>query len=325
MAAEGIDVALLASLTQFGRRGAAIRETFLTPTIGDARTVAVLSEPAVGTPPLGWVFCHSLGLEQGYVEPLEVDLARALAAGSSRVLRFYCQGYGDSERLDEQPTLATHLRDTRDAVRVLQELGAARIGLVGTRFGGAVAALVAEEVDAGALVLVEPVVDGHAYLKNLVRMDAMSELALRSQVDGWGYGAWRGQRRADARPAPADPHPGAVELDGAFLDAAAVEEIEALRLTDALGTFAGASLVVQVARTARPRADLSLLAEHLRSRGGACTLETIALAAGEAPIGAPRYVGRGDDPDGVLKRDIQAQLSARLVSATSAWAATIPL
>src|SRR3954469_17569395 len=138
----GVDYAFLDSLRSTEHRSLGIRETFVTPDIGGAPSVGVLAEPLERPVAyLGWVVCHSQGLEQRYVEPLEVDLARGLAARGFRVLRFYCQGYGDSFTLDVQPALSTHLSDTYEAVELVRDLGASKLGFIGSRYGAAVAAL----------------------------------------------------------------------------------------------------------------------------------------------------------------------------------------
>ncbi|MDX6514535.1 MAG: uncharacterized protein QOH73_201 [Gaiellaceae bacterium] len=318
-APDGADHALLQSLRSHEHATLGIRETFLTPEIGGAPTVAVLAEPLGAASELAWLVCHSQGLEQRYIEPLEVEIARTLAARGFRVLRFHCQGYGDSATTDPSTSLASHLRDTTQAVDLLRELGGAKLGFVGGRFGGAVAALMAERCAADALVLWDPVVTGKGYLRNLLRQDAIAALTQQSFLDGWSYGKWDGQRRGAGDRAEQLESSRGADLDGLTLSGPAVDELVRLDLTQDLHAFDGAALVVQVSRATTIRPELRKLEEHLTSIGATCTLETAAPAAGEAALGSPRYVARGDDPDGRLKRDLQAQLSQRLIGLTADW------
>src|SRR5207302_100678 len=127
-------------------------------------------------------------------------LARSLSALGFRVLRFHCQGYGDSELLDEKVTLSTHLRDTLDAVGLLRELGDGTIGLAGARFGGAVAAVAADRIGAVGLMLWEPVVAGKAYADSLIRQEVISALHMRALLDHASMFALVGKNGAAAAP-----------------------------------------------------------------------------------------------------------------------------
>ena len=64
----------------------------------------------------------------------------------------------------------SHLAEAADAVRVLvEETGVERVGVVGSRFGATVAALLAERLELPAAILIGPVVAGRAYAAGLVR------------------------------------------------------------------------------------------------------------------------------------------------------------
>src|SRR5262245_47796987 len=92
-----------------------IAEEFLQPTLGEGRTVAVLSRPVGAVRRLGWVICHSCALEQVHLARLEVVVARALSAAGFPVLRYQSQGYGDSEGTDDIG-LASHIEAATGAV-----------------------------------------------------------------------------------------------------------------------------------------------------------------------------------------------------------------
>ena len=112
------------------------------------------------------------------------------------MLRFQSQGYGDSQHTDLRPEVATHLSDTIDAVTALRSLSGVRdIGLVGSRFGAAIATLAAGPARASYLALVDPAVSGRRYIRNLMRARAIVELTT---------GHPESQPTMDDTPEPAD-------------------------------------------------------------------------------------------------------------------------
>src|SRR5439155_5056830 len=111
--------------------------------LGGGSTIAVLSRPLAPAHPIGWVVCHSFGLEQINLDQLDVIVARTLAAAGFTCLRFHAQGYGESEL--REVTLEGHVDGALDAVNLLlREPGVGRVGVMGARFGAVVAARAAE-------------------------------------------------------------------------------------------------------------------------------------------------------------------------------------
>ena len=94
------------------------------------------------------------------------------------VLRFDCRGCGDSEGDFETVTLSAHLSDIRRAVDILQEkCRTESIGLLGLRFGAALAAAVAAKDNrVKLLVLWSPVMNGNRYFQFLVQSQMAHEL-----------------------------------------------------------------------------------------------------------------------------------------------------
>src|SRR5205823_5877198 len=117
-----------------------------------------------------------------YMQSVEVMTARRLAATGFCVLRFHAHGYGDSDGSTDEVSLASQIRDAIDAVRELKAVARpSTVGLIGGRFGGTVAALAADRAGAEALVLWDPMVDGHAYAQSLLRLSVVSELAQKGR------------------------------------------------------------------------------------------------------------------------------------------------
>src|SRR5439155_191024 len=127
--------------------------------------VAVLSRPLERRRAVGWVICHSFAQEHYRLYRTDVAVARALASTGFLVLRYHGQGYGDSEGRMEDITLSSHLADARDAVRTMREQGLEAVGVIGTRFGGTIAAMVADELGAHALAVVDPVMSGREFMR----------------------------------------------------------------------------------------------------------------------------------------------------------------
>jgi alpha/beta superfamily hydrolase len=118
---------------------------------------------------VGVVLCYPTGYEcVGALRAYRV-LARRLAKARFHTLRFDYYATGDSAGESEEADLDRWLSDVSTAVDELRaSRDLPRVALVGLRLGATLAALVApQRSDVESVVLWEPVVDGHAYLKGL--------------------------------------------------------------------------------------------------------------------------------------------------------------
>jgi pimeloyl-ACP methyl ester carboxylesterase len=305
----GVDIETLKLHSRYEDRELGIYEEFVQPVLGLGRTVAVLSRPLEGQKPVGWVICHSLALEQIHLGRLDVLAARALSAAGFPVLRFHGQGYGDSQNSMEVIGLTSHLADAIDAVSVLADrTGVERVGIAGARFGGMVAALVADRLRLPLMALWEPVVKGPTYMRDFLRSELLSQIA---QGEGGGGSDEMDHLRTDLTTQ------GWADIKGFRLSREAHDEIAAVDLTRDLQSFEGSALVVGVSRAERPNAGLVRLTERLASLGASASLE-IAQSAFAAQFGQYRFQtvdgGRG-------KRDVQIELNERIVEVTVSWAA----
>lgn len=296
----------LAALAEVEDRRAGIRERFLRPTIGGGATVAVLASPLGSRRSTGWVLCHSYGMEQVNLATHEVPIARALAAAGFPVIRYHGQGYGDSEFPADGVGVASHLRDAVDAAEVLgQTTGVTEIGFLGARFGGLVAALAADRLNASALVAWEPVVRGRAYARSLLTLSVMLQLMHQQRTGGDAPDPEKELREN-----------GVLDVQGFPLSREMYEELGTLDLAEGLGSFRGRSLIVQISRGPDPRPELEGLVARLRELGGTSDLGVVVDERANN-FAEPRYrpVGRGH------KADTQAEMGRNLLARTMQWCA----
>jgi pimeloyl-ACP methyl ester carboxylesterase len=299
-----IDHPFLRSLRSFEDPRLGLRELFVLPLFGGGRSVAVLSTPLADQRDTGWVVCHSFGMEQIYLQPLEVAVARRLASNGYPALRFHAQGYGDSDGPTEALSLASHLRDAAEAARLLVEAtSVTKVGFIGGRFGGTVAALTADREGASRLVLWEPVVDGHRYVNQLLRAGVVADLASRNEI-----------RSSQRDPLRALEEAGVIDVEGFPLHSSVVEEMSRVSLAEDLTAFCGDSLVLQISRGRAENVQLASLVSKLRRLGGRSSHE-ILLDRQARMFGLQRYQSADDGG----KADTQEDLSRAVAVATLSW------
>jgi exosortase A-associated hydrolase 2 len=133
---------------------------------------------------LGAVFCHPFAEEKLIAHRVMVNMARALTREGIHCLRFDFMGHGDSEGNFEDSTIETRLSDTRCAANLLRKKAdIGKLGLIGVRFGGTLAALACSTIDQpDFLVLVAPIVDGKAYIENLLRSNLTTQMATYKKI-----------------------------------------------------------------------------------------------------------------------------------------------
>lgn len=119
---------------------------------------------------LGIVVCSPLGHEYIRAHRSLLQLTRRLVDRGYPVLRFDFYGWGDSAGDSGEGSIDQWLRDVGLAVDELRRRSMiGRVGLVGLRLGGALAALAAERNELHSLVLWDPVIDGRDHLEDLRR------------------------------------------------------------------------------------------------------------------------------------------------------------
>ena len=167
----------------------------------------------------GVVFFHGFTGDRMESHWIFVKCARALAEAGTASLRFDFCGSGESDGEFREMTLRGEISDARTAVNFLRrqkKIDPRRIGLLGISMGGAIAAVLAEEVRAAALVL-------WSALAHTAHLRALAATAVKPIPGGAGAVEY------DAR-----------EISPQFLDdALTVEPLPAL------ARFKGPTLVIQ--------------------------------------------------------------------------------
>jgi len=217
----------------------------------------MLHEP-VGTPNgRGFVLCYPFAEERLWVHRVYVNLSALLAGMGYAVLRFDFTGHGDSDGDFEDATVETRLEDIRQATLALREKAELPrgVGLLGLRFGATLAALAADrDPDCRMLALWEPILDGSAYMQELLRSNLATQTAVYKEI------------RYNRQMLVEIMHSGRpVNVDGYGLSADMYDQACGIDLAGGRRGFAGPTLVVQVDRQeAPPREQLRGLCETYR-------------------------------------------------------------
>lgn len=302
-----IDEELLSRHRRYEDVEAAISEEFLQPVLGGSPTIAVLARPLREAHSIGWVCCHSFSREQIIVQQIDILVSRALAASGFPVLRFHGRGYGDSRGGMEDVSLSSHVADASDAVELLAEqAGVERIGILGLRLGGTVAALVADRKDLPFMALWEPIVRGAPYMREFLRSQRTFELIQAAQT---------GMALSGSDLREALDTAGWADVQGFRLTRQAYREISAVDLGKDLRSFRGSSLVVSVSRSGAVKPEHVKLVEHLTKLGGSSRHEGIQHQL--APLLGRRHFVT---TSGVMKSDIQVEVARAVADLTVAWA-----
>ena len=139
---------------------------------GNRELVGLYLEPAEDVQPQqhAVLLCNPFGQKGIRAHRLYRVMSDRLAAAGYHVLRFDYYGSGDSAGSDEEWDLQGSIADAQAALaELLRRSRAPRWSAVGLRLGGAIALEVARQAPTPAqlLMLIEPVLDGSAYLRSL--------------------------------------------------------------------------------------------------------------------------------------------------------------
>jgi pimeloyl-ACP methyl ester carboxylesterase len=303
-----VDLEMLHKHHRFEDPAAGFSEEFIQVRLGLGKTVGVFTRPLGSRVSVGWVICHSFGMEQIHLARMDVIAARVLAAAGFPVLRFYGQGYGDSEHGMEVVGLSSHLAEAADAVELIREReGVEQVGILGARFGGTVAALVAAKHELPFLGMWDPIVRGKQYIRDLMRAEVLSEILETGAGGGDGH---LQQLNEDLE------SKGWADLKGWPLSREAHESISNVDLTASLGAYQGSSLVVALSRSPKVPRAVTAMADAIVAGGGRCS---VSLVQDPVALQFGQFRWRTME-GGTSKRDTQLELNERIAEATVSWA-----
>ena len=204
------------------------------------------------------IFCHPFAEEARCSHLAFIHAAHELCREGFHCLRFHMTGCGDSEGAFREATVETWLGDLSAAVDyVASSVPDARIGLLGLRLGGTLAAVMAQRRrDIEFLMLWEPVVSGSDFVAMNMRRSLMRKMLTQGdEFDGSGH------TEGDV-----------IDLDGWLVSAEMREGIESLDLLAQDRAFTGGVLIVRISPHGTVERQLEALEEAYELGGARCVL-----------------------------------------------------
>jgi exosortase A-associated hydrolase 2 len=145
----------------------------------------VLHLPLNDSPTHGFVFCHPFAEEKLWTHRTFVSFARTLVENGYAVMRFDHYGHGDSDGDFIDASISIYKRDIKNAILELRNRVPTleKVSLFGLRLGATLAAEISDETDkVESLIMWEPVVNGEAYIQELLRSHLATQLSVFGKV-----------------------------------------------------------------------------------------------------------------------------------------------
>lgn len=204
------------------------------------------------------VFCHPFAEEKRCSHLAFIHAARELCHEGFHCLRIDMTGYGDSEGEFADVTVHTWLNDVNAAVQyIASNVPDARIGLLGLRLGGTLAALTAERCsDIEFLALWEPIVNGKTFVSMNIRRSLMRKMLTQGKD-------FRSAQRSQADVS---------DFDGWLVSQQLRRDIEELDLLQQDRPFGGKVLIVRISPHGTVERELEALKEAYLAAGADCVL-----------------------------------------------------
>lgn len=229
---------------------------------GDYRLFGVLHEALQPAKKEGFVFCAPFAEEKLWTHRVFVNFARVLAEKGYPVLRFDYMGNGDSEGDFEDSSVESMLSDIECAVNTLREKfpGIETVGLLGLRFGATMALLAAARGnDVGRLILWEPIIDGSAYMRDMLRINLATQTSVYKTIRYNSEALVRTMKDGQT-----------VNVDGYEMTLQLYEQSCAIDLVNGPIPFMGKTLIVKIARK---NGEMDQAFKNLQNCLGKCEAE----------------------------------------------------
>jgi pimeloyl-ACP methyl ester carboxylesterase len=231
---------------------------------GPDRSFACLYTPREA--PLGGiVICPPLHADFSKNYRNEVLLGRALSRAGCAVLRFHYRGQGHSDgdgSLMSFPSLKEDALEAADHLR--STTGATRLGFVGCRMGGLVAASVAASYEMAPLSLWEPVLSVEGYVQEAIRARLVGDLT-----------AAREERASSAALKEELYRNGSLDVHGYPIHLDLIRSLEGKSLRDELGDGRRPIMLMQIGRSRDVRAEYAALVREWSSLGHPVTVHQV--------------------------------------------------
>lgn len=298
-----LDIAFLEDHASISSDGIEERAFFMD--IAGSRCFALLARPAEPKD-LGFVVCHSYGLELLTLRRVERGVARALAGLGYPVLSFHRRGYGDSSGSLADATLEWHLEDIRAAgSHLAAETGVERLGLIGARFGGLMAGLAARYGGIDRLLLIDPQTRGEAYFRRSIK-----EMHMVQVTTGDG-----GAKRSTDEILEDLRRDGMIDVLGNPIHRHLFEALADVDLSADVGAFSGDALLMQVSKGSAALPEYESFRSLVEEGGGTCRIELVREPPG-ARFGGPAYVTVNDTN---VRVDVQAPIATEICRLAKEW------
>lgn len=154
------------------------------------------------------------------------------------------------------------------------------------------------------MALIEPVLDGRQYVRDMLRREQVAELMATAETAAAPPASVNDRLAAD----------GHVTIRGLRLSRAELERVESVDLLSEVGAFDGRALLVGVSPGGRVPGPLRRLRERLEGLGSDVTLELVEQEL-ETPFGDYYYRNVG-----MVRIDTRLEVDRAIADATAAWA-----
>ena len=252
----------------------------------------------------GFIVCHSYGLEFLTLRRTERAVARTLASRGHPVVAVHCRGFGDSSGSLADTTLDSISTDIRAAAdHLAAETGTTRLGLVGAKFGGLVAGMIARAGGIDRLILVNPAIDGRGYFRQMIREMRLVRMSNNEKTSLDDY-------------LKLLPENGMLDVLGNDVYAPLFEAFEAADLAADIGNYSGDTLAFNVSKRPTTPRQLAAYAKRVEEAGGTCEVEFVREPP-NATFGGPAFVNTSSDLN--TRIDVQVPIVDHITHRVGEW------
>jgi len=203
-----------------------------------------------------YIYCHPLFDERKCGHRFSYELSKTFEKNHLKLERFDYRGTGESDGRFCDVTMDSLRGDLRTII------DGDRVCLIGTRFGAAVAFdfCCRNESDVGALILIEPVVNGRSYVQYLFRKQHLKDMMTGNGGEPAGKNNF-------------------CNLEGYKTNGKFIEQIKGIQSVETAGKIKSPAVVhiAGISVSSRINSKYNLLAERLKKNGVPASVEAFNL------------------------------------------------